>query len=41
MDLLRYGVITARRGWVEAESVINTWSLERFLEWVERRGHHA
>ncbi len=41
MDLLRYGIITARRGWVEAKSVINTWSLDQFLEWVERRGHHA
>ncbi len=38
MDLLRYGIMTARRGWVEAASVINTWSLEKFLEWVGRRG---
>ena len=41
MDLLRYGIMTARRGWVEAASVINTWPLEQFLEWVGRRGHHA
>ncbi len=41
MDLLRYGIITARRGWVEAKSVINTWSLDQFLEWVTKRGHHA
>jgi DNA polymerase (family 10) len=41
MDLMRFGVITARRGWVEARSVINTWSLEQFLEWMQRRGHHA
>jgi DNA polymerase (family 10) len=38
MDLLRYGVMTARRGWVEAANVINTWSLEKFLDWVKRRG---
>ncbi len=41
MDLLRFGIITARRGWVEARSVINTWALEQFLEWVQKRGHHA
>lgn len=41
MDLMRFGILTARRGWVEARSVINTWSLEQFLEWVQRRGHHA
>lgn len=41
MDLLRYGIITARRGWVEARSVINTWPLEQFLDWVGKRGHHA
>ncbi len=41
MDLLRFGIITARRGWVEARSVINTWTLDQFLEWVQRRGHHA
>jgi DNA polymerase (family 10) len=41
MDLLRYGIMTARRGWVEAASVINTWPLEQFLDWVGRRGHHA
>jgi DNA polymerase (family X) len=38
MDLLHFGVSTARRGWVEAPSVINTWPVERFLEWVQRRG---
>jgi DNA polymerase (family 10) len=38
MDLLRYGVMTARRGWVEARSVVNTWSLDAFLSWVTPRG---
>ncbi len=38
MDLMMYGVLTARRGWVTAESVLNTWSLERFLSWVQNRG---
>lgn len=34
-DLLRYGVATARRGWVRADNVINTWSTEQFLRWLE------
>jgi DNA polymerase (family 10) len=38
MDLLHYGIRTARRGWVQAESVINTWPLERFEAWVHARG---
>ena len=31
---IRLGVITARRGWAEADSVANTWELERLLEWI-------
>lgn len=38
LDLTDYGVLTARRGWVEAGSVINSWPVERFLEWVRSRG---
>ena len=37
MDLMPYGITTARRGWVEAQHVINTWSLDKFLEWLQRR----
>jgi DNA polymerase (family X) len=38
MDLLTYGVTTARRGWVEAKSVLNTWPVEKFIEWTQSRG---
>ena len=38
MDLLSFGVLTARRGWVEAQHVINTWPLARFAEWIGSRG---
>lgn len=39
LDMMQYGVMTARRGWVEAESVVNTWPLERLRAWLgERRG---
>ncbi|NWF67755.1 MAG: DNA polymerase/3'-5' exonuclease PolX [Chloroflexi bacterium] len=37
-DLLPFGILTARRGWVTAAAVINTWPLERFLAWVQSRG---
>lgn len=38
LDLMHYGVRTARRGWIRAEQVINTWPVERFLAWVRGRG---
>ena len=38
MDLLHFGVLTARRGWVESESVLNTWPVERFTAWIQSRG---
>jgi DNA polymerase (family 10) len=38
MDLLMFGVATARRGWVEAKNVINAWEPERLLEWLQGRG---
>jgi DNA polymerase (family 10) len=31
---IRLGVVTARRGWADAERVANTWSLERLRDWV-------
>jgi DNA polymerase (family 10) len=38
MDTRHFGVMTARRGWAEAKHVINTWSYEKFIEWVQNRG---
>jgi len=35
--LMHYGVSTARRGWVSAAQVVNTWPLERVLVWVKGR----
>jgi DNA polymerase (family 10) len=34
---IRLGVITARRGWAEAETIANTWELERLLEWIREK----
>jgi DNA polymerase (family 10) len=34
-DVLRYGIMTARRAWVEPENVINTWPTDKFIEWMK------
>jgi DNA polymerase (family 10) len=38
MDLMHFGVSTARRAWVEAEDVINSWSPKKILDWLQSRG---
>ena len=39
LDMMRYGVMTARRGWATAENVINTWAARRIRQWLaETRG---
>lgn len=35
--LLRYGIATARRGWVGPDMVINTWSADRLRTWLQGR----
>ncbi len=37
LDLLHFGVATARRGWVTAPDVINTWDEERLLAWLKKK----
>ena len=37
LDLLDFGVSIARRGWVEARHVINTWSSEQLQKWLSNR----
>jgi len=37
LDLLHFGVGVARRGWVEARSVINTWQVPELLNWLAQR----
>jgi DNA polymerase (family 10) len=36
VGVLDYGVATARRGWVMAADVINTWPLGQVLAWAKR-----
>jgi DNA polymerase (family 10) len=31
---IRLGVLTARRGWAEADQVANTWDYERLMRWL-------
>jgi len=38
LDLMHFGVSTARRGWVEAKDVINTWSQADLMKWLKSRG---
>jgi len=35
--LLPLGVATARRGWAQPADVINTWSVNRLVDWAARR----
>jgi DNA polymerase (family 10) len=37
-DLAHFGIATARRAWVTAPQVINTWEPARLLAWLTRRG---
>ena len=41
LDTIRWGVDTARRGWVEAAGVANTWPLARLMAWVEGKPERA
>ncbi len=36
-DFLRYGVLTARRGGLEASSCINTWSAKKLHDWLKSK----
>ncbi|MHC4429014.1 MAG: DNA polymerase/3'-5' exonuclease PolX, partial [Planctomycetota bacterium] len=36
-DYLRYGVVTARRGWVTAERCINAWDRKKLHDWLQSK----
>ena len=38
LDMLPFGVAVARRAWLTADDVINTWPTEKLLGWMKRRG---
>jgi DNA polymerase (family 10) len=37
LEQTRYGVLQARRGWIEARSVVNTWPWPKFSRWLRQR----
>jgi len=38
LDLLHFGVATARRAWAKSEDVINSWEEEKLFKWLKGRG---
>jgi len=38
LDVLFYGVATARRAWLTKNDVINCWSTDKLLKWLKSRG---
>ncbi|MCL6096684.1 MAG: hypothetical protein M1444_03340 [Patescibacteria group bacterium] len=36
MDLMKYGVATARRGWATQDDILNTLSYNEFSEWLKK-----
>lgn len=40
-DNLRFGVQTARRGWLPAEQCVNTWSAARLAKWLGKKTGHG
>jgi DNA polymerase (family 10) len=37
LEMLKFGVATARRGWVEKKDVLNAWSPDGLVAWLMRR----
>lgn len=40
-DNLRYGVLTARRGWVTPDRCLNAWSARKLHQWLRQRRQRA
>jgi DNA polymerase (family 10) len=38
---MQYGIFTARRGWLEAKDVINTYSLKKLKRVLEKKEYGA
>jgi DNA polymerase (family 10) len=37
LEQIRYGVFQARRGWIEARTVVNTWNMTKLTAWLSKR----
>ncbi len=40
-EQMRFGILTARRGWAKAADVLNTWPVEKFKKWLKDRKSSA
>ena len=40
-DNLRYGVMTARRGWLTRDHCVNTWTRQKLLGWLRKKRQGA
>ncbi|GAF78390.1 unnamed protein product, partial [marine sediment metagenome] len=36
LDMMRYGVATARRGWARSKDVINTYTPKQLTKWLKK-----
>jgi DNA polymerase (family 10) len=36
-DQMRFGVLTARRGWLAAKQCVNTWSKQKVVAWLRAK----
>jgi DNA polymerase (family X) len=41
LSFMRYGVLQARRGWVEAARIVNAWPWEKLHSWLIHRRPHG
>lgn len=39
LDLMRYGIGTARRGWLTGADVVNAWSPDKLFAYLQRKRH--
>jgi DNA polymerase (family 10) len=37
LNMMKYGIKQARRGWIEADDVLNTKNLQQLLKWIKNR----
>jgi DNA polymerase (family 10) len=40
-DMMKYGIVTARRAWATPDDVLNAWPVEKFRKWLKERKEMA
>lgn len=41
LDVMRYGVLTARRGWATKKDIVNAWSVDELRGWLAKKSAPA